>query len=107
MAPRGGRRLGSPIGGQFAGWQRPECSGNAPTRAQRGSARLFELDDVFVGMRDVEVAAHQLGREIGIDMVGIEPLDEVLQLVALGLELGDASWRCSSNAMFSPHDSKP
>ena len=48
-----------------------------------GSARRFELDDVFVGMRDVEVLAHQLGSQVGIDVVGIEPRHEVLELVAL------------------------
>src|SRR5690606_23497367 len=40
-------------------------------------------------MRDVEVATHQLGGEIGVDVIGIELIDEILQLRAVRLQCLD------------------
>jgi hypothetical protein len=56
---------------------------------QRGSARLFELEDILVGMRDVEVSPHQFGGQIRVDPLGVQALDQVLQLAAFGVERGD------------------
>ena len=50
---------------------------------------LAQVDDVFVRMGHVEIAAEKLGRQVGIDLFRIEQGHEILQPLVLLLKRGD------------------
>src|SRR5690606_1039807 len=69
-------------------------AGNAPVfhrnELPKSSVGGLELQNVLVGMRDVEVAADQFGGEIGVNAAWVELGHEVLQLGTFGFQLCNA-----------------
>ncbi len=64
------------------------------TLTERGGFRkqsVLELDNHFVGVDDIELAAQQFADHVGIGMVRIQQCDAVLQRLALRFQL-EASW---------------
>lgn len=63
--------------------------GKIRSQVQQAPSSLVEHDHHLVGMDDIEIAAQQFTRKVGIDVTRIEPGNAIADLVALCGQLND------------------